>query len=93
MKKETYMMLIGTYIPICVCFSSALLNAVYILCDVSIAAGFIVGLVAVAVVTVYFRTWYVHGSEKASSLTILARIIIVVWIVTAIISGVFFLIR
>lgn len=93
MRKETYMKLIGTYIPICVCFSSVLLNAVYIWCDVSIAAGFIVGLVAVAVVTVYFRTWHVHGSEKASSLTILAKIMIVVWIVSAIISAGIFLIR
>ena len=93
MKKETYIKLIGIYIPLCTCFVSALLNALYICVYISIAAGFIIGLVAVAAMTVYFRTWHVHGSGKVSSLTVLTRILIVIWIVSAIISGVFFIIR
>ena len=93
MKKETYIKLIGTYIPLCTCFVSALLNALYICGYISIAASFIIGLVAVAAVTVYFRTWHVHGSRKVSRLAVLTRIMIVIWIVSAIISAVIFLIR
>lgn len=93
MKKETYIKLIGIYIPLCTCFVSALLNALYIWGYVSIAASFIIGLVAVAAMTVYFRTWHVHGSGKVNGLTVLTKIIIVVWIASAIISAGIFLIR
>lgn len=93
MKKETYIKLIGIYIPLCTCFVSAFLNTLYIYGYISISASFIIGLVAVVAMTVYFRTWCFHGSGRVGRLNVLTRILIVIWIVSAIISGAFFIIR